>query len=430
MHYSFSMYQTKSSIDDLYALHKLLSFILLILLNIKNVESLKSIIEDKDMFIISLLKDMLIYFTSPSRKSSDEKRIATIIIIACVCDFKKKLLLNNNNVFYKELYQQLFKQIIFIYKDAFPLFIAAPHYHTFMNDVMKCTFKHDAMLKYNKQHTLPHFHHLCESIIILSLSKEKYGYKKNSTFSLVTFISNAVSQHIKETKEQFGDLHTSLFRKDDISNILLKYMFIMFGNVCFVNAFYLPIKKYVDMFEKDFISDDKYPHDNFDMFYNEFITQMKIHFPLILKYIVAITYQEVIKEYDLGNDNYAPLFTEIVFNFFISPKIQDMYDIGLLKYKSMKHINRIIRNICFNMEFPQDDKCWLFNEKLKEQNRMITSFIKDDIIDKLMNDIKENKVEEILQCEMNGDMFGYPICLYSAAWKSVEKHLDIKDLMS
>jgi hypothetical protein len=133
---------------------------------------------------------------------------------------------------------------------------------------------------------------------------------------------------------------------------------------------------------------------------------------------------------DLGNDNYAPLFTEIVFNFFISPKIQDMYDIGLLKYKSMKHINRIIRNICFNMEFPQDDKCWLFNEKLKEQNRMITSFIKDDIIDNLMNDIKENKVEEILQCEMNGDMFGYPICLYSAAWKSVEKHLDIKDLMS
>lgn len=113
----------------------------------------------------------------------------------------------------------------------------------------------------------------------------------------------------------------------------------------------LPLQKYINSFEKEIT------HEDFNNFFNYFITELSKSFPVILKVIVKLVHIEINKCHN-DNDkdninnkdneshkkdnsmNYTPLMTMMMFNYFISPKMQDIYSI---RYSSMRNVNRIIR---------------------------------------------------------------------------------------
>lgn len=115
----------------------------------------------------------------------------------------------------------------------------------------------------------------------------------------------------------------------------------------------MPLQKYINSFEKEIT------HEDFNNFFNNFITELSKSFPVILKVIVKLVHIEINKCHnDNDNDkdninnkdneshkrdnsmNYTPLMTMMMFNYFISPKMQDIYSIS---YSSMRNVNRIIR---------------------------------------------------------------------------------------
>lgn len=119
----------------------------------------------------------------------------------------------------------------------------------------------------------------------------------------------------------------------------------------------LPLQKYIKEFQKEITI------EAFNAFYNCFMTELSKSFPVILKVIMKIIYIEVDKDHlhhkdtDKGKEkekdiespieanslNYTPLMTMLMFNFFISPKMQDIYSISAQKYIFMRNVNRIIR---------------------------------------------------------------------------------------
>ena len=198
---------------------------------------------------------------------------------------------------------------------------------------------------------------------------------------LVGVIENLIISHVAQTKEQYGNEYTSLFRKDDFPNLMIKYFFFSFGNDCFINAFYTPLSKHINFFEQNFTNEkEKFETKNFEIFFDEFVDKLTETFPYILKVILRLIDIEVKKQYEIEKENFAPLYTVAIFDFFINPKIEDIYQIGINKKKSMRYIIRIMRNICFKTKFDKDDKCTEFNSIIEKLNLRCQMLENIDII--------------------------------------------------
>ena len=77
--------------------------------------------------------------------------------------------------------------------------------------------------------------------------------------------------------------------------------------------------------------------------------------------------------------------------FFISPIILELYGISIVKYRSLRQLTRILRNICFGKEFDNSDKLSYFNKKIKIFNSFINNHFKKYIFDKI--DIDKNNTD-------------------------------------
>jgi hypothetical protein len=113
--------------------------------------------------------------------------------------------------------------------------------------------------------------------------------------------------------------------------------------------------------------------DKFADFITQFIESIQNNITPCLKVMLKLIYDVVIELYEVDRKNYGPLFTYLIFNFIISPSIQEVYNIPPSKYQIVRDINRVIRvktrlnkNICFNKQFSEDDK-------LNKYNYIVTS---------------------------------------------------------
>jgi len=53
------------------------------------------------------------------------------------------------------------------------------------------------------------------------------------------------------------------------------------------------------------------------------------------------------KTFKIEKENLSPLYTSYIFNFIMSPRIMDYYDISPSKFSTIRLINRLIRVIYF-----------------------------------------------------------------------------------
>lgn len=406
----FHQYNLNRKKSHLIALQKMIIFFLIIILNSQSSENIKQIFQIRDYMTVKVFKEILL----EHKNKPNSNFIAKTILNVCFDDFKEKMLSLNAD----DIYSHIFNEIFLSYVEVNSEFCPVNSYAKFMKSLFHIQIDEAQFSKITAEGGNI-LHSLCQSVIILIFFS--YKIKKNIVYSPVGFIENLIIDHVAKTKEQFGDEHTSLFRKDDFGNVVLKYFFFSFGNYSFITSFLAPLRMRMSDFDKEFLNKNENEKINikpFSDFFDEFMKGIRLNLPYLLKLILKLIDIEVKAEFTIEKDNYAPLFTVLIFNFFINPKMQDIYNIDIAKNKSMRYINRIIRNICFKAKFGPSDKCNVFNDIIEDMNKKLNEMIKQIVIEEIDVSDKQ-KVDNMIKGRNSDVDIDMPLFLYGNDWKVV-----------
>ena len=224
--------------------------------------------------------------------------------------------------------------------------------------------------------------------VIFSKEKKKY-YAENENFYEYNVLKRIIDKDMKETVSKFGDEYKTLFRKEDLCDDVIKYMFFIFGNSMLIDSFVKPLKKMLNNIgiteelinRKDPLAMKRdITKEEYSSLVCEIIDTMSKKIPNVLKIFLKLLYESVNQHFTIDKDNYGPLYTSLIFNFLISPRIQMLYAINPLNCVFVRSLNRLLRNTCFNFKFGETDELYKFNDIIEINNKKMKDFIKDKII--------------------------------------------------
>ena len=246
---------------------------------------------------------------------------------------------------------------------------------------------------------------IVQSLIRIIFAKEKKNYT-NEKFFEFKVIKRVIDKDIEETLEKFGDQYKTLFRKEDICDDFLKYIFFIFGNEMMVESFVNPVKKELYKIGFNYRNINK---EEFDSFVTVFIENLDKTIPSVLKILLKLLYDSVKSHFTIEEDNYGPLYTTLIFNYFISPRVQAIFNINSQKNKFVLSLNRVLRNACFNFKFSNADPLSIFNDIIEKNHLKIKKYIKDNIID---IDIESDEIKGSLENIFDNNNMIYPKFLF------------------
>ena len=369
--------------------------------------------EKGNYFNMSILQNYLIFFMILTiNLKSNPLFIKTVFrgednflkqVVSCIDGIdekKKKVLLGIiNNLFleeYKTIYfkenrdmelENLFidEQVDFSakYNDLNNNYYEDNTYMQMFHILLDFSISYDNFFKYHqeeiKEEDKPAYK-LCvaQSVIRVAFSKEKAKYvsDENIKFYEYYFINRVIEKDMFETKDRFGDEYKTLFRKEDLCDDIIKYMFFIFGNTMIIESFVKPIRKFISTSEPN----HSLTKEDFEWIMSEMITKLSKTIPLVLKIVLKLVYKSVRNTFTIEEDDYSPLYTLLIFNFIISPRIQAIYSIDSTSNQSIRALNRLIRNTCYNFKFDEKDSLSAFNELIELNNKKLKSFIETSIM--------------------------------------------------
>ena len=265
-------------------------------------------------------------------------------------------------------------------------------YKKIIDTLLKFDLSYDNFFKYYqkiKDEDRPEYKlRIAQSIIRVAFSKEKSNYTKEKYYEY-TFLKRVIDKDMEETAKKFGDDVKTLFRKEDLCDDILKYMFFIFGNSMMIESFVKPVKK---MLKNVGLNEDcPRPEDDpkkgrditveeYDTLFDEINKGLTDNIPHVLRILLKLLYNSIKKYFTIQDDNYSPLYTALIFNFIISPRIQMLYSINPLNCNYIRSLNRLMRNTCFNFKFDKNDTLSKFNNSIEENNKKIKEFVNDKII--------------------------------------------------
>ena len=233
---------------------------------------------------------------------------------------------------------------------------------------------------------------IAQSIIRVAFSKEKSNYTNEKYFEYF-FIKRVIDKDMEETCKKFGDEYRTLFRKEDLCDDVLKYMFFIFGNSMMIESFVKPVKKMLKSIginedtarpNEKYIPGVKQGRDitvgEYNILLDEINKGLMDNIPHVIRILLKLLYNSIRKVFTIEEDNYGPLYTALIFNFIISPRVQMLYSINPLKVGFLRSLNRLIRNTCFNYKFDSNDVLAKFNDSIEINNKKLQDFIKQKII--------------------------------------------------
>ena len=233
---------------------------------------------------------------------------------------------------------------------------------------------------------------IAQSIIRVAFSKEKVNYTKEKYYEYY-FIKRVIEKDIEETRKKFGDEYKTLFRKEDLCDDVIKYMFFIFGNSMLIESFVKPVKRMLksiginyDDPRQDSRSNDPQKKgrditvNEYNILLDEIYRGLMDNIPHVISILLKLLNNSIKKVFTIEEDNYSPLYTALIFNFIISPRIQMLYSLNPLKINFLRSLNRLLRNTCFNFKFNKDDPLSEFNDSIELNNRKLKNFVKEKII--------------------------------------------------
>ena len=248
---------------------------------------------------------------------------------------------------------------------------------------------------------------IAQSIIRVAFSKEKSNYTKEKFFEYY-FLKRVIDRDMEETFKKYGDEYKTLFRKEDLCDDIIKYMFFIFGNSMMIESFVKPVKKMLKSI--GIYDDDSERNQNnspgvtkgkditveqFDILFDEINKGLIDNIPHVLRILLKLLHESVNKIFKIEEDNYSPLYTALIFNFIISPRVQMLYSLNPLKISFLRSLNRLIRNTCFNFKFDEKDILAPFNNSIEKNNKKLQAFIKEKIISITSDDEVKNSLKDL-----------------------------------
>ena len=253
---------------------------------------------------------------------------------------------------------------------------------------------------------------ITQSIIRVVFSKEKFLYlDKNSEESNhfeYNFIKNLIDKDLEMTIKKYGNDVKILFRKEDLIDDLIKYFFYIFGNTMMIKSFVKPVEK---MLKKIGIDEESVENniivaldlplvrdinrEEFELLILEITETLKDTIPLVIKLILKLLYNSVIKFFNIDKNDFGALYTALFFNYIVNPKMQEIFGINPTKYLLVRSLNRLIRNTCFNHKFDETDYLSRFNDLIEKYHINIKNLIINNVIN--INENSENLKKSLMK---------------------------------
>ena len=352
----------------------LILYLYIIIFNIKIPEKLTLLFNINSSALLNLLKKLLEMSKDidENKRSKEYIKLPSFILNICFDDIKNKLIYSEDEEL-KKLYQKnIYCSLLTIFPSANDRFIPTNQYIDFEKDILE--LKLDNYLYDLKGENSKIF---CRNLLPILLTNKKFDF--------ISFYKYVVQKQIEMVRKNYNNELTSLFRADDFTNDLIKTLIMLFGNESFMFSFYFTLpKEYLS------VNDIEFSLDVFENFLHKFLQKLIETLPYIVRVLLKIVYT-CVKELDKSDDDcYNVLYNILIFNFFISPATLNLFDISIVKYKSLRQLTRVIRNIFFGKEFDVKDKLNNFNEKVKIFHKYINdqfNLILDGI------DIEKDKIE-------------------------------------
>ena len=347
----------------------LILFIYIILYNIEKSSNIITFFKMNSFSLIKILTKAITIF----KEDKEGIPVANFIINICFDDLKKKIYSYHDDKL-EDIYQKhIYSEILGIFPSFNEPFNAKnEQFSNFMKNIADMNL--DEYITNLKKENSDIF---CQNLLPLLLSM--------TNFDFISFYTNIINKHIEIIRKEYDNELTSLFRKDDVTNDLTKNLLFIFCNFSFIKSFYMVIpNEYLST--KEILFD----LDSFEKFLNNFIMKLTESLPFIIKVLLTII-KNSIQKINSGEENYNVIYTVLIFNFFISPTILELYGISMVKFRSLRQLTRILRNICFGKEFDNNDKLSYFNQKIKIFNSFINEKFKQYVFDEI--DIEKNHAD-------------------------------------
>ena len=276
---------------------------------------------------------------------------------------------------------------------------------------------------------------IAQSIIRVVFSKEKYLYidesSKTSKYFEYYFIKNLIDKDLEITQKKYGNDISIIFRKEDIFDDIIKYIFYIFGNMMMIESFVKPVEK---MLKKIGLDEESIENnilvaldlplvrdinkEEFEILIKEISESLNETMPLIIKIILKFLYNSLIKYYKIDKNNFNPLYTALFFNYIISPKTQEMFEINPMKILLVRSLNKLVKNTCFKYKINEADNLSKFNALIEKYNINMKNLIINNVIQLDENEESNKKYMKQLFSEIN---LVYPKFLFYRDSKLISK---------
>ena len=400
------IYQKNQIFKNFSIIKNYIIFFMILFINIKQSNTfIKTVFEEGTNFfqsLISLIKQM---------DSNIQKQLFGILNNIFLSDYKSlyfkknssekdeqlEQIFINNQIYFSNFYNE--SETIFSksdYKKMFDILSSFDlSYDNFFSN--KTEIKPEDKINYKLS--------ISQSIIRVAFSKEKskfldYEKEENKYFEYY-FIKRVIEKNMEDTKKKFGDDYRTLFRKEDLYDDILKYIFFIFGNMMMVECFVKPVEKMLkqigideETIKTNILAALDLPlvrdinKEEFGILIVEIIEQLNNTIPLVLKIILKLLYNAVIKQFTIDKENYAPFYILLMFNFILNPRVQLLYSINPMNILLVRSLNRLVRNTCFNYKFSPTDELNSFNDLIEINHKKLKKFMVENIIEIDENDIK------------------------------------------
>ena len=396
-------YTEDPSFNHLMLIQNYIIFFMVLVLNLKNFPSFIKIIFNGKIQFFKNLSDYI--FSMRSKKNKKLLSILNNIFLEEYKDlfFRKKRDEELENIFINQQteFSSKFLETVTFYDEG--------TYKKMFQILLNFDISYANFFTYNnkiKDEEKPAYK-LCiaQSLIRVAFSKEKKKYyPEKENYYEYNLLKKIIDKDMEETVAKFGDEYKTLFRKEDLCDDVIKYMFFIFGNSMLIESFVKPLK---NMLSKIGITDEliekkeqlpmtrDITKDEFNTLISTIIDTLSKRIPDVLKILLKLLYQSVNEHFTIDKDNYGPLYTSLIFNFLISPRIQMLYSINPLNCVFVRSLNRLLRNTCFNFKFADGDPLCIFNDIIEKNNKKLKQFINEKIISIVINEKVKNSLKDL-----------------------------------
>ena len=436
IHDKIEIYLKDRNRIDFTAITNYIIFFMILFLNVSDIGIfIKTIFEEGTNFFKSLikliekldLKDKNSLFGILNNLFLDDYKLLYFKKNTSEKDDSLEMLFINNQIYFSNIY--------FESEEGF----GDKEYRNMFNKLSRFEFSYDNFFKDKNIDNIKDKSYykliIAQSIIRVVFSKEKYLYidesSKTSKYFEYYFIKNLIDKDLEITQKKYGNDISIIFRKEDIFDDIIKYIFYIFGNMMMIESFVKPVEK---MLKKIGLDEESIENnilvaldlplvrdinkEEFEILIKEISESLNETMPLIIKIILKFLYNSLIKYYKIDKNNFNPLYTALFFNYIISPKTQEMFEINPMKILLVRSLNKLVKNTCFKYKINEADNLSKFNALIEKYNINMKNLIINNVIQLDENEESNKKYMKQLFSEIN---LVYPKFLFYRDSKLISK---------